>query len=87
MILCYNVVQLESKLKDGGSAMAEDLTPGEVAAELGLNRETVYRLLRNGTLPGYKAGLRQWRTLREELEAYKRAGHNRGPGRPRMNAR
>lgn len=67
--------------------MADDMTPGEVAAELGLNRETVYRLLRNRTLPGYKAGLRQWRTPREELEAYKQAGHNRGPGRPRMYAR
>lgn len=67
--------------------MANDMTPEEVAVELGLNRETVYRLLRNGTLPGYKAGLQQWRTPRGELEAYKQAGHNRGPGRPRMFAK
>jgi|GEM_PF-3387388 len=64
--------------------MAVDLTPEEVAGELGLHRETVYRLLRMGIIPGYKAGLRQWRTPRAELEAFKQAGKARGAGRPRL---
>ena len=67
--------------------MATDLTPDEVAAELGLHRESVYRLLREGVLPGYKAGLRQWRTPRAELDAYKKAGGAREVGRPRKRMR
>jgi excisionase family DNA binding protein len=55
-----------------------DLTPEEVAEILGLHRESVYRLLRAGVIPGYKAGLRQWRTPRTELESYKRTGGTRG---------
>ncbi|MGI4788811.1 MAG: helix-turn-helix domain-containing protein [Janthinobacterium lividum] len=64
--------------------MSLDLTPEEVAAELGLHRESVYRLLRAGVLPGYKVGLRQWRIPRAELQAYKEAGRVRGAGRPQL---
>lgn len=62
--------------------MSTDLTPEEVSKELCLHVETVYRLLRNGELPGYKAGLRKWLTPRAELDAYKEAGLTRRPGRP-----
>ena len=62
--------------------MPTDLTPEQVAADLGLHRVTVYRLLRSGVIPGYKAGLRQWRTPRAELDAYKKAGLVRRVGRP-----
>ena len=62
--------------------MATDLTPDEVASELGLHRETVYRLLRAGMLPGYKAGLRRWRTTREELDSFKASSGAKGVGRP-----
>ena len=59
-----------------------DLTPEQVGRELGLHVETVYRLLRAGHLPGFKAGLRRWLTPRAELDAYKQAGLARRPGRP-----
>lgn len=45
------------------------LTLAEVAAELGLSHETVYRLVRSGQLPGLKVGT-QWRFDRNQLRAY-----------------
>jgi chromosome partitioning protein len=45
------------------------LTLAEVAAELGLSHETVYRLVRAGQLPGLKVGT-QWRFDRAQLRAY-----------------
>lgn len=59
-----------------------DLTPRQVAAELGLAYDTVRRLLIAGVLPGYKAGLRQWRITREQLDDFKARGGARRPGRP-----
>lgn len=63
--------------------MATDLTPDDIALELGLHRESVYRLLRAGVIPGYKAGLRHWRTTRAELDAFKADGGAKRVGRPR----
>ena len=48
------------------------LTLAEVAAELGLSHETVYRLVRSGQLPGLKVGA-QWRFDRTQLRAYLRS--------------
>jgi chromosome partitioning protein len=48
------------------------LTLAEVAAELGLSHETVYRLVRGGQLPGLKVGT-QWRFDRAQLRAYLRS--------------
>lgn len=45
------------------------LTLAEVAAELGLSHETIYRLVRSGQLPGLKVGT-QWRFDRTQLRAY-----------------
>ena len=42
------------------------MTPEEVADFLRLNRETVYRNLRRGQLPGIKVGS-QWRVSRAAL--------------------
>ena len=64
------------------TAKALDLTVQDVATEIGLNYDTVRRLLMNGHLPGYKAGLRQWRVTRAELDAFKASGGVRRPGRP-----
>lgn len=44
----------------------EIMTPEEVADYLRLNRETVYRTLRRGQLPGIKVGS-QWRVSRSAL--------------------
>lgn len=49
------------------------LTPEEVATELRVTRRTVYEWLRNGKLPGLRAG-RWWRVRREDLTAFLRAG-------------
>ena len=62
--------------------MRTDLTVEEVAAELGLHYDTVRRLLIAGHLPGYKAGLRQWRVQRTELDKFKAGGGVRPQGRP-----
>lgn len=51
----------------------EVLTPEEAAKELKLATKTVKDWLRSGKLKGVKFG-RQWRVLRGDLEAFKRAG-------------
>lgn len=61
---------------------SKDLTTEEVAEELSLAYETVRRLLAAGVIPGYKAGLRQWRVTRAALDKYKADGGARRPGRP-----
>lgn len=63
----------------------KDLTPREVAEELGLAYDTIRRLLIAGHLPGYKAGLRQWRVTREALSEFKRRGGVKQQGRPRKD--
>ena len=60
-----------------------DLTPHEIAQELGLAYDTVRRLLQAGLLPGYKAGKRKWAVTREALDAFKASGGVKQPGRPR----
>lgn len=52
------------------------MTPEEVADFLRLNRETVYRNLRRGQLPGIKVGS-QWRVSRAAL--------NRALGNPDLH--
>ena len=41
--------------------------PDEVAAILALSRRTVYRMIRDGRLPGVKWGSGPWRIPRESL--------------------
>ncbi len=41
--------------------------PDEVAALLDLSRRTVYRMIRDGRLPGVKWGSGPWRIPRESL--------------------
>lgn len=63
-----------------------DLTPRQVAEELGLAYDTVRRLLQAGLLAGYKADRRgQWRVTRAALDAFKVAGGVRPQGRPRKD--
>ncbi len=52
--------------------MSELLTVEEVAKELRLHPDTVKRLLRKETIPGYKV-LGDWRVKRSDLDAYIRA--------------
>jgi excisionase family DNA binding protein len=52
------------------------ITPRDAASILGVHERTVQRLLKQGELPGYKAGLRQWRIRRTDLEAYIRRQSN-----------
>lgn len=47
----------------------EILTVGEVAAFLHLHAMTIYRLAKEGKLPGFKVGGR-WRFRRDTLEAW-----------------
>jgi len=47
----------------------ETLTPEEVALILRIDKETVYRNLRQGRLPGAKVG-GQWRTRRADLDGF-----------------
>ncbi len=41
--------------------------PDEVAALLALSRRTIYRMIRDGRLPGVKLGAGPWRIPRENL--------------------
>lgn len=41
--------------------------PDEVAALLALSRRTIYRMMRDGRLPGIKLGAGPWRIPRETL--------------------
>lgn len=45
------------------------LTPQEVATELAVDRETVYRLISAGQLPAVRVGS-LWRISREALDEY-----------------
>jgi excisionase family DNA binding protein len=56
----------ESRVRDGG--FPAWLSPDEVAKLLELNRHTVYRLLRDGELPGSRIGGR-WFVSTEALAA------------------
>jgi excisionase family DNA binding protein len=47
----------------------EILTPEEVAVLLRVDKETVYRNLRSGRLPGAKVG-GQWRTRRADIDLF-----------------
>ncbi len=47
------------------------LTVNETAEQLRVNPRTIYRRLREGTMPGIKIG-HQWRIARQELDAYLR---------------
>ena len=53
------------------SAMTEkpNLSVEEVACWLGVDARTVYRLVKRGKLPGFKAG-NQWRFNQEMLQAW-----------------
>jgi excisionase family DNA binding protein len=42
--------------------------PDEVAAVLALSRRTIYRMIRDGRLPGVKLGTGPWRIPRTSLE-------------------
>lgn len=56
----------EGRVRDGG--FPAWLSPDEVARMLELNRHTVYRLLRDGQLPGSRIGGR-WFVSTEALAA------------------
>jgi excisionase family DNA binding protein len=47
----------------------EYLSIGEIAARLGVNSTTVYRLAQKGRLPGFKVGS-QWRFSEDQLDLW-----------------
>jgi len=53
------------------------MTPDQAAEYLHLHRDTVRRLLRQGTLPGRKVG-KQWRIRKHDLDAYLSGGKPNG---------
>jgi chromosome partitioning protein len=74
-------------LEDAVSRTDRLLNLAEVAAELGLSHETVYRLVRAGQLPGLKVGT-QWRFDRAQLRAYLLAASSMaGNGTTALDAR
>jgi len=44
--------------------------PEEIAQKLRIDRETIYRHLRNGKLKGSKIGGASWRISQEDLDKY-----------------
>ena len=55
-------------------APPEHLTPPQVAREVGLNTQTVYRDLRYGRLKGHQLANGQWLIRREALVGYRTVG-------------
>ena len=51
------------------SKLGEILTPDEVATYLKIPKKTVYKMLRSGALPAFKAG-KHWRVSRGDLGAW-----------------
>jgi excisionase family DNA binding protein len=58
------------------------LTTAEVAARLGLSQRHVQELIKEGTIPAFRAGVRNWRVRVEDLEAYIQRQSNRPPPPP-----
>ena len=64
---------MEGLVEDKGGKMMDFLQnkrffrPDEVAAILALSRRTIYRMIRDGRLPGVKWGSGPWRIPRESL--------------------
>ncbi len=58
--------------------------PDEVAGMLALSRRTIYRMIKDGRLPGVRWGAGPWRISRETLTALLTGGDFRGepPGQP-----
>ena len=46
------------------------LTPKQAAEVLGVCRETVMRMLRDGLMPGFKLAGKRWRIPRDEFESF-----------------
>ena len=61
----------------------EEVTAGEAAAILGVNRQRINQLARSGRL-GHQVGGRYWLFKRSELEAFKNSP--RKGGRPKEEA-
>lgn len=55
----------------------ETLDPTEVAQLLGKTRQSIYKWLNEGTIPGYQIGS-SWIIIRDELKAVLRGGGNAG---------
>lgn len=51
--------------------MSEFLTPAQVAAECGISRDSVYRLVDEGRLPAFRFNVRELRISRDALETFK----------------
>jgi len=67
--------------KDMSSNEPEIMTPEEAATYLRLGEQTMYRLLRAGTVPAAKLG-RQWRVRKSDLDSFfhSRAGRQSDTG-------
>ena len=65
-------------------AMSEELTAGEVAEILGVNRQRVNQLAKAGRIGRQIAG-RYWVLTRAEIEAFKHQPKSKG-GRPKEEA-
>lgn len=58
------------------TAIDEYLTPNQIAAQLQLNVETVYRWLRAGKLPGLRVSRKSWRIDRKQFEDFMKGCSN-----------
>ena len=54
----------------------ELLTPYQVAEYLKVSPNTVWHMLRDGRLKGFKPTKWQWRVYKSDLEAYLKEKHN-----------
>lgn len=65
----YDAAHLEAPTRTTGVADDDVLTVKNVAEYLKLTERTVYRLVQEGELPGFKVG-NSWRFLRRDLQRW-----------------
>jgi excisionase family DNA binding protein len=61
--------RMQKKDKDGSEDMKEIMTPREAAEYLSIHVRTIYRLAKNGEIPGRKVG-GSWRFKKNALDEW-----------------
>ena len=72
--------RMQRNAKDGSKEMKEIMTPREAAEYLSVHVRTIYRLAKNGEIPGRKIG-GSWRFKKNALDEWLSGKENYSPAR------
>lgn len=65
--------------------IAEFVTPGDAARDLGFNINSIYRMIDSGKLEAIRVGKKQWLISKESLGKYKQEIAGKNKHDPRRN--